>query len=301
MRGRAGPVYLAADRFGDFAMNETIFLVLGLLGLAGIGSLVSSNDDDHPPEGPSDDPRLYPDKLIEGDGEDNEMTGTDGDDGILSYDGDDRVSGGAGNDLIGTGAGNDTVIADAGDDEIYLGKDDDLYGAYNPGVDEGNDTIDGASGNDTIITNLGNHSITGGDGDDRIEDHGGSVFIDGEDGDDLILSPDASDPERPDTLLGGDGNDTIHAGAGDIVDGGSGADELVLRSDIGGEADIRYGSADTITVTLAEDYEGEGRYELVQDGSDVRLLLDGEPIAVLRDTEVRDVRDISVVRETSSR
>ncbi|RQP07776.1 MAG: calcium-binding protein [Paracoccus sp. BP8] len=300
MPGGAGPVYLAGDRFGDFVMNQTIFLMLGLLGLVGIGSLVSGNDDDHPPEGPADDPRLHGDALIEGDEEDNVLTGTDGDDGILGYDGDDLIDGGSGNDLIGAGYGDDTVLAGSGDDEIYLGSGDDLYGALDLGADEGSDTIDGGLGNDTIITNLGHHSITGGEGDDRIEDHGGSVYIDGEEGDDLILSPDASDPERPDTLLGGEGNDTIHAGAGDIVDGGDGADLIMLRSDAGGAADIAYGGADNITITLAEDYAGDEEYELVQDGDDVRVVLNGEDIAILRDTLARDVRAISLVRETAA-
>ena len=45
-------------------MNQTIFLLLGVLGLVGIGALMSSNDDDHPPEGPGDDPRLHPDTVM---------------------------------------------------------------------------------------------------------------------------------------------------------------------------------------------------------------------------------------------
>ncbi|MDS9466384.1 calcium-binding protein [Paracoccus sp. MBLB3053] len=280
-------------------MNQTIFLLLGLLGIAGIGSLVSSNDDDQPPEEPADDPYGGRD-LIEGTDEDDTITGTAGDDAIQSFDGDDVVSGGEGDDAIWTGYGDDTVTADAGDDEIYLGYDDDLYGAYDLGADEGNDTIDGGEGADTIITNHGNHSITGGYGDDRIEDHGGTVYIDGEDDDDLILSADASDPDAPDTLLGGDGADTIHAGANDIVDAGQGSDVIVLRSDAGGAADITYGSADSLRITLAADYEGEESYDLVQDGDDVQVVVNGEVLAILRDTDASSVTSISLIREAVS-
>ncbi|SFY01096.1 hypothetical protein SAMN04244548_02484 [Paracoccus pantotrophus] len=160
--------------------------------------------------------------------------------------------------------------AGAGNDEIDLGSDDDLYGAHDLGA------LDGGSGN---------HAIIGGAGRARIEDHGGAVFIEGEHGNDLILSPDASDPERPDTLLGGTGDDAIHAGAGDLVEGGDGADLIVLRSDAGGAADIAYAGGDTIAITLAEDYAGAEEYVLV---------LDGDDVAILRDTLVRDVGTITL-------
>ncbi len=60
-------------------MNQTIFLMLGLLGLVGIGSVVSSNDDDHAPEGSDEDPRDR-DTFIVGTEGDDTLTGTDGDD-----------------------------------------------------------------------------------------------------------------------------------------------------------------------------------------------------------------------------
>ena len=73
---------------------------------------------------------------------------------------------------------------------------------------------------------------------------------------------------------------------------------VVLRSDSGGAADITLGGADSITITMAEDYDGDEDYELVQDGEDVRLVLNGEDIAILRDTLVADVTSVSVIRES---
>lgn len=279
-------------------MNQTIFLLLAALGIAGIGSLISGNDDDHPPEEPIEDPYGGRD-LIEGTDEADTMTGTAGDDAIQSFAGDDQVSGGEGDDAIWTGYGEDTVSADAGNDEVYLGYGDDQYGALDLGADEGNDTIDGGEGNDTIITNGGNHSITGGYGDDRIEDHGGTVYIDGEEDDDLILSADASDPDAPDQLFGGEGADTIYAGANDIVDAGEGSDQIYLRSDAGGATQITYGSADSIVITLAKDYTGEAEYTLVQDGQNVQVVVNGEVLAVLRDQQVSEGANISFARETA--
>ena len=100
--------------------------------------------------------------------------------------------------------------------------------------------------------------------------------------------------------MGGEGVDTIHAGAGDIVDAGTGADQIILRSDAGGPADIALGGADSITITLAADYTGEETYELVQDGEDVRLVVDGVDLAILRGTEVAEVDQVSLVREALS-
>lgn len=289
-------------------MDQTLFLLLGALGLVGIGALVSDNDDAHPPEEPED--PFGGREVIIGDADGGPIDGTDGDDAILPYDPDqannDLVDGQGGNDLIWTGEGNDTVVANPGDDQVYLGADDDLYGAYNPGVDEGHDTIIGGSGDDTIITNGGEHSIYGDgnpdDEDDRdddvtgkdsIYDNGGTVYVDAGRGDDLIWSPDDSDPDAPDTLLGGDGNDTIFAGAHDLIDAGKGSDTLILSSDANGPADVLYGGSDNLQIALPEGYDGDREVEMVQDGDDVILSIDGNQVAILRDIKVSDVRPVT--------
>lgn len=276
-------------------MNQMLFLLVGLLGIAGIGALVANNDDDHAPDEPADDPFGGRD-LIEGTAEDDTIEGTAGDDAIQSFAGNDSVDAGEGDDLVWTGYGQDTVSADAGDDAIFLGFDDDVYGAYDLGADEGHDSIDGGSGNDTITTNLGSHSITGGYGNDVIHDEGGTVYIDGGEDHDLIYSQDAGNPDAPDTLLGGDGDDTIYAGAHDIVDGGDGADAIYLSSASTAAAEIVLERHDSLTVEIAADYDGRGEYTLEQDGDDVRVLLDGRPLALLRDIQAGDVPTILLQR-----
>lgn len=286
-------------------MNQTLFLLLGLVGLVGLGSLVSSNDDNEPPEEPDDD---YGDReVIEGTDDADTITGSDADEAILSLDGDDLVDGRGGDDRIWTGYGNDTVVAAPGDDLVYLGSGADQYGAYNPGADEGNDTITGGSGHDVIITNGGTHVIFGDgntddsdrrddevSGRDSIYDNGGTVTVDAGRDNDLIWSPDDSDPEAPDSLFGGQGADTIYAGAYDLVDGGTGSDVYILNADATGPTDITYGSADRIEVFMPEDYEGEGAVTVEQDGDDVRLLVDGRQIAVLREIQAGSVRHSTI-------
>lgn len=74
----------------------------------------------------------------------------------------------------------------------------------------------------------------------------------------------------------------------------------MLSSEAGGAAVITYSADDTITITLAEGYAGEGDYTLEQDGDDVQVLLDGNAVAVLRDTLVDAVGTIDVVSATAT-
>lgn len=309
-------------------MGQMLFVMLGLAGLAGLGALMSDNDDAQPPEGdePIDlrgrelisgtddaDEIIGPneDHALEGRGGDDTLIGGAGDDMLFgdNYEerssgrgGDDLIDGGAGNDSIWGGWGNDTVIANPGDDLVYLGADNDLYGDYDPGADEGNDTIIGGSGDDVIITNGGRHEVYGDDnpddafrsdngasGHDEIYDNGGVVTVHGGRGDDLIWSPDDSDPDDRDELYGGEGNDTIYAGGYDLVDGQDGNDLYILRADASGPAEVVWGRGDRLEIVLPEGYSGDPDLEMEQDGDDVRVLVDGSNIALLRNVNVANV------------
>lgn len=158
---------------------------------------------------------------IDGDNNDNTLTGTSGDDTINGYDGNDSIDGGSGNDTINGGDGNDSIDAGDGNDQLYGGK--------------GNDTIDGGDGNDTISGGAGNDSIDAGDGNDTIDGGSGNDTIDGGDGNDTIDGGAGND-----TIYGGDGYDKLYGGKGDDVlygggendelHGGEGSDKIVVNS-----------------------------------------------------------------------
>lgn len=152
-------------------MDSALFIVLGLLGIVGIGELMSANDDDEETYEADDDPNDGR-ALTEGTSDDDTITGTDADEAIQSYAGDDYVDAGSGDDLVWTGYEADTVAANPGTTRSILAMATTFTEPYDTDAEERNDTIHGGYGDDTIIVNAGNHSIYGGYGDDRIEDYG---------------------------------------------------------------------------------------------------------------------------------
>lgn len=279
-------------------MNQMFLLMIGVLGVAGIGSLLSSDDDEELEPFP-DDPIGGRD-VIEGSAEDETLTGTPADEVIRAWEGDDTIAGGGGNDEIYGGTGDDLVAAQDGDDEVFLGAGDDVYGGLDLGADEGSDTLWGGSGDDTITVNGGTHELWGDDedddheGDDRLTANGGEVTIRGGQGDDTIAALDDA-PGAADVLYGGDGDDLIEAGAGDTADGGEGEDEYRVLT--GGDAPARlsWEDGDALTLSAQPGYDGPLEYELVQDGGDVRVVMDGQTLAVIADVSVADVDSVRVV------
>lgn len=107
-------------------------------------------------------------ETLDGDDNDNVLTGTPGgdfinglggNDAILAFgandvanggDGNDVISGGAGNDFLDGGAGDDTLVGDTGDD-TKLGGDGSDRIIWNDG--DGSDRIDGGEGLDTVEVN----------------------------------------------------------------------------------------------------------------------------------------------------
>ncbi len=111
--------------------------------------------------------------VISGNGNANNLIGTEygdlikglgGNDTIRAHGGDDFITGGDGNDKIFGHAGDDFISGDAGKDTINGGEgNDNLFG------NNGADTIYGGAGNDYISGGLGIDYLDGGDGVDTVD------------------------------------------------------------------------------------------------------------------------------------
>lgn len=200
-------------------------------------------------------------ETIDGDDEDNSLTGTPGgdfirglggDDAILAFgsndvveggDGNDIISGGAGNDFLDGGAGDDTVVGDTGDD-TKLGGDGNDRIIWNDG--DGSDRIDGGADLDTVEVNGSPDQ-----GDEFEVDAGASdvlfkrvnlgefeldistvetLEVNGDGGDDQFTVGDLSETGLENVIFSaGDGNDVLD-GAGATTDlsafGGNGNDTM---------------------------------------------------------------------------
>jgi hypothetical protein len=140
--------------------------------------------------------------------------------------GDDTIIGSTGQDLLYGGTGNDTISGGANDDYLY--------------GDEGADTLNGDAGADYLSGDAGADTLNGGDGGDVLHGDAGDDQLFGGDGGDVLYG-DAGDDRLfgdadDDYLSGGDGADVLNGGAGDdrlsgdagadTLNGGAGADEL---------------------------------------------------------------------------
>lgn len=274
-------------------MNQMYLLLLGILGVAAIGSLLSSDDDEEFDEG-----ELPPDlPAIDGTEGADTLTGTDASELIRGLAGNDRIDGAGGDDWIYGGEGDDSVAAATGDDRIFLGAGDDVYGAEDPGTAEGSDTIEGGSGDDTITVNDGTHVIWGDDadgdveGNDSLTAHGGQVTIQGGAGNDTIAAHDDATGSA-DELYGGDGDDLIEVGAGDLAEGGEGTDTYRLTDGLQ-TATLVYNPADRIVVSYRGTADTPPDYEVVQAGTDAQLVVGGSVLATLKNTDAGNIGRIT--------
>jgi len=141
--------------------------------------------------------------TIIGTPDDDEITGTNGDDVIVALGGNDTINGGNGNDVICGNGGNDTIDGGNGIDL--------LFGSF------GNDTLDGGNDPDTLNGGNGNDSLTGGHGDDIFNGGAGNDSLTGNQGVDSLTGGAGAD-----TFSGGAGADInvdFNAGDGDTSDG----------------------------------------------------------------------------------
>jgi len=174
--------------------------------------------------------------LIDGAGGDDTVQGGTGDDTVRGAFGDDSVDGGADSDTVEGGFGDDTLNGGIGNDTLDGQQGDDvLFGS------SGGDEIHGGSGNDTIsyggdvigvVIDLGNLDASGGNaqGDQfrSVENVIGSQGGDGITGDlgNNVLQGFGGD----DVIIGGGGSDRIEGGGGnDTLE--SGVNSIVLRKE----------------------------------------------------------------------
>ena len=168
--------------------------------------------------------------LVGGDGDDNIVGFSHGNDTIRGKAGNDTLYGEDGNDTLRGGAGNDTLYGGRGNDALYGGKGDDILHG-NTGLD----SFDGGAGIDTADysagTIAGNFDLS----------TGNAVFSDGTEK--LVSIENIVGTQGANTMTGTaganrldgqGGNDTlIGAGGADTLRGGLGADTFVFRADDG--------------------------------------------------------------------
>jgi len=194
--------------------------------------------------------------VINGDGNNNTLTGTAGWDDIYGYGGNDFLFGGGGNDFLSGGGDDDVLRSGAGDA----------------------DTVDGGNGVDTadyldswtgvyvdLTTGYGSYGTATGERLFDIENLNGSGY------DDTLIGNAAANVlsgfDGNDKLSGGGGNDQLYGLQGnDTLGGGGGADTLF--GGIGIDTAIYDGSSTGVWVDLTTGYgysgdaEGDTLYEI---------------------------------------
>jgi Ca2+-binding RTX toxin-like protein len=165
------------------------------------------------------------DDLIEGNRDDNILTGGGGEDELHGRRGDDQVIGGPASDQLHGGPGDDEVVGGAFTDLLDGGwGDDDLIGYGGPGTDDGVDVVDYSGRARQVVADVewgggergesdayyGVVGIIGGRGDDELTGTAGTDLLSGRAGRDRLYGRGGSD-----VLAGGGGGDLIEA-----LDGG---------------------------------------------------------------------------------
>lgn len=215
------------------------------------------------------------------------LDGGGGDDALMGHGGADLLQGGGGNDVLLGGMGHDSLSGSEGDDSLSGGS--------------GADTLMGGEGQDTLSGAMGRDWLQGGAGDDLLTGGASQDTLDGGSGDDTLFGATASGTDAAvDYLNGGTGDDTMVLGTGDIAMGGHGADSFVLGqiSDTISVAEIvDYDPAQDELVVLydpATHADPSLTAEPVAGSDDMTLLLDGVPVAVIRDAIGLDLSQITL-------
>ena len=167
--------------------------------------------------------------LLDGEEDNDSLTGAWGDDLVLGGPGDDILLGEPGNDILDGGPGADDLRGEnglAGDTGFDMADYSDrvlpvtatLDGVRNDGEPgEGDlleidmDDVNGGFAGDTITGDAKENFLLGNDGNDTLDGGGGSDILDGGNGDDTIVARDG----LPDQINCGAGTDTVTADAVD--------------------------------------------------------------------------------------
>ena len=205
---------------------------------------------------------------INGDDQDNRLSGSEISDTIRGGDGDDTLIGQAGNDYLYGEQGNDTLDGGADEDTLYGGQ--------------GNDTLYGGAGNDLLRGGLGGSAtdiLYSGTGEDTLYGGDGADILYGGDGDDTLYM------RGQDRVTGGDGEDDFK------TDGWYDTNSVLLKtgnddfatiedfSSSGNKSDfliveVPSNAAGTFTLATVENPVNSGRYDvqLIKDGSETTVV-----------------------------
>ncbi|MEA5620629.1 sodium:calcium exchanger, partial [Cronbergia sp. UHCC 0137] len=191
------------------------------------------------------------------------IVGTSGDDVINGLGGNDSLNGLEGNDTINSGLGTDTVNGGDGDDLLIVDYSNNTYSIW-PGYNITTSITANSAGSHSgyyaspygyttgyiydivYFSNIERFNITGTIVDDYITTGNGNDLIDGRGGNDVINAGGGNDTvnggqgddnisgqDGNDYLRGEEGNDTIDGGAGnDVIEGGLGNDVITKGSGI---------------------------------------------------------------------
>lgn len=284
-------------------MSFLLLPLLAALGIAGLTSFFESDDsapaveDDDPDTRPDPDPETDIIRVV-GDDEDNVFYDAGGDESfnIQARGGNDRIDlNGTGDDVIFAGDGADDVDSGDGDDKVYLGKGDDYFGDIGGRNDPdygGDDLVRGGGGSDALYSISGSDTLFGDTGRDLVSS--------------LDILPQFDGVEaRPDMAYGGAGNDIMIFDDGDTVSGGTGVDSFDLHvasknatavtiTDYDPEQEtleIRFAGPNPLT--SVNDFEDQPTFDdltFSQDGDDTLIALNGQVLAIMKNTDVDDVQ-----------
>lgn len=289
------------DRFGNSeigqGLNDGVIRVGGagddlLIGGEGNDRLVGNLGNDTLQGGSGEDLLLGRggNDLLSGEGGSDGLFGENGMDSLFGGGGSDLLNGGAGVDLLEGGDGNDTMVGDAGGDFMLGDSGNDLMdgGAESDQLfgGQGNDQLSGDTGADYLEGGADADTLRGGEGADEIN---GYLRVDGERiGTSGAVSYERVDVVDPDTLEGGEGADSLILGRGDTAFGGAGRDEFILGTWMAGPdasgviADFEP-AGEEILILVPRDYAGAGLVEVIPDGTDALLRMDGQIYARVTD------------------